>query len=131
MLPKTHKHSKQREALMRILKNTKSHPSAEWLHTELKKEFPNVSLATVYRNLNLLLLENQIIRLDVGSGTEHYDACCDTHYHLACKGCGAIIDITLPPFSELNRQTEELNNVLIEEHSLIFYGMCQKCKIAL
>ena len=48
------KYSKQREALLTLLRSTRSHPSADWLYENLRKEFPNISLGTVYRNLNLL-----------------------------------------------------------------------------
>ncbi len=130
MLPKTRKHSKQREAMIRILKNTKSHPSAEWLYNEMKKEFPNISLATVYRNLGFLLESKQIIRLDIGSGTEHYDADCSEHYHFVCHGCKQILDITLPPPVGLDEQAEQLNDISVDNHSLIFYGMCGKCEKA-
>ena len=45
------KYSKQREALLTLLRSTRSHPSADWLYENLRKEFPNISLGTVYRNL--------------------------------------------------------------------------------
>ncbi len=128
VLTKPLKHSKQRDALINILQNTKTHPSAEWLYNEVKKEFPNVSLATIYRNLNLLLANNQIVRLDIGSGTEHYDACCNSHYHLVCEECNSITDITLPLLDDLEKNAEELNNITIKNHSLLFYGVCQNCK---
>jgi Fur family peroxide stress response transcriptional regulator len=130
MYTKTLKYSRQREALLDILKNTKQHTSAEWLYQEMKKDFPNVSLATVYRNLNLLLGTKQIIRIDIGSGTEHYDADCKEHYHFVCRRCASITDVYLPPFTELNKKAEELNGGVIDSHSLIFYGICKNCKKA-
>lgn len=130
MIAKMQKHSKQRDAIMAVLKSTKSHPNAEWLYQEIKKEFPNISPATVYRNLNLLLSKKQILRLSVGDGTEHYDANCENHYHLFCKGCGSIIDINFPLIANLEEKVERLNNISIDEHSLIFYGMCPRCKKA-
>ena len=45
------RYSRQREALLRLLKSVTCHPTAEWLYAELKKEFPHISLATVYRSL--------------------------------------------------------------------------------
>ena len=130
MLPKTYRHSKQRETMLKILQGTKSHPSAEWLYCEMKKEFPNISLATVYRNLNFLLRSKQIIRLDIGSGTEHYDADCSQHYHFVCNACNSIYDILFPNSVDLDNYASELNDISIESHSLIFYGMCGKCKKA-
>ncbi|MBQ1935230.1 MAG: transcriptional repressor, partial [Clostridia bacterium] len=47
----TQKHSKQRDAIVQVLKNTKSHPTADWVYEEVRKQIPNISLGTVYRNL--------------------------------------------------------------------------------
>lgn len=130
MLPKTYKHSRQRETMLKILQGTKSHPSAEWLYCEMKREFPNISLATVYRNLNFLLRSKQIIRLDIGSGTEHYDADCSQHCHLVCNTCNSICDIIFPDNIDLHIKAQDLNDITVESYSLIFYGMCEKCKKA-
>ena len=67
MEKKTLKHSKQRDAFLRTLRRTKAHPTAYWIYEELKKEFPNISLATVYRNLKLAL---EMAGIDF-SGREH------------------------------------------------------------
>jgi Fur family peroxide stress response transcriptional regulator len=52
--------SKQREAILRILQSTDIHPTADWIYMEVKKVIPNISLGTVYRNLNLLRDEGLI-----------------------------------------------------------------------
>lgn len=121
------KHSRQRDALLLMLKSTTSHPSAEKLYSDLKNEIPNISLATVYRNLNQLLSSGQIINMNIG-GIEHYDANCERHYHLVCRSCNSIEDIFLPELSELNGYAEKHCGVDIDNHSLIFYGVCSKCK---
>ena len=74
------KRSKQRDAILSVLKNTKVHPTAEWLHNEVRKDIPNISLATVYRNMKLLLETKQIVGINI-DGIEHYDGNCDNHYH--------------------------------------------------
>ena len=124
------KHSRQRDAIMSILKNTNAHPSAEWVYNEVKKDFPNISLATVYRNLNLLLSTGELIRLDVGTGTEHYDADIENHYHFVCGECGSIIDLDSPQLTEIDRTVEKDTGFEVDNHSLLFYGMCQNCKKA-
>ena len=68
------KHSKHRDAILMLLKSVKSHPTAEWVYTELKKDNQNISVATVYRNLNQLYSVGEVIKIDVGDGVEHYDA---------------------------------------------------------
>lgn len=126
-MQKTLKHSKQRDALLKLLRGVENHPTAEWLHTELKKEFPSMGIATVYRNLNLLVEQGEILRLECNSGSEHYDGNTKRHYHFICRNCSDIIDITLPEQYSLNEIAEKANNLKIEEHALFFYGLCKKC----
>ena len=122
------KHSKQREALLRLLKSVNNHPTAEWLYRELKKEYTNISLATVYRNLNVLCQCGEIIKIEVGDGTDHYDGVVDSHCHFICGKCKSVIDINAPSAYKLNDEVSSLNDVIVTDNSLVFYGLCEKCK---
>ena len=122
------RYSKQREALIEILKNTKSHPTADWLYTELRKKFPNVSLATVYRNLKQLTENGDILSISTGSGSEHFDGTVKPHYHFVCTRCGRVSDVDVATFDELNDSVKEKTGIDIHSHSLMFYGICSDCK---
>lgn len=122
------KYSKQREALLRVLKNTRSHPSADWLYDELRAEFPSISLGTVYRNLALLADNGAIKRITTGSGKEHFDGFTDEHSHFVCTECDSIYDITLSGAEKLNEEVEKSLSATVDNHSLVFYGLCSKCK---
>lgn len=63
--------SKQKEAILDVLRNTKSHPTAEWIYTKAREEIPNLSLGTVYRNLSLFVSEGMISKISVGDGNDH------------------------------------------------------------
>ena len=121
------KHSKQREALIELLKSTKTHPTASWLYEQLKEDFPNISLGTVYRNLKMLSDNGTILKLDIGSGTEHYDGFTHSHYHFVCNECGSVSDIETT-FESLNSMAEKETGCAVMNHSLIFYGNCKQCK---
>ena len=121
------KHSKQREALLELLKSTKTHPTASWLYERLRENFPNISVGTVYRNLKMLSDNGAILRLDIGSGTEHYDGFTHGHYHFVCNKCGSVSDIETN-FNSLNTMAEEETGCTVTNHSLIFYGNCKQCK---
>ena len=78
------KNSKKRGAILECIRSTKTHPSAEWIYTQLKPRIPDLSLGTVYRNLNLFKQEGQLISVGVVNGLERFDAfhlyplrCCD------------------------------------------------------
>lgn len=126
MTPTT-RHSKQRDAVYDLLRGVTCHPSAEWLYTELKKEYPKISLATVYRNLGLLVSQGKAISIDVGDGIIHYDAQAFDHNHFYCRTCGELSDIGSDEGSELDRLLENNFGVEIDSHSFVFYGKCKKC----
>lgn len=122
------KYSRQRNAILDLLKNTTTHPTANWVYMEIKEQFPKVSLATVYRNLNLLADLGTIIRLDVGNGTEHYDFNTCNHYHFVCTSCHKIIDVMdMIPFDGIDNNVEQMLGVKVKTHSLTFHGECEDC----
>lgn len=123
----TTRYSKQREALIHILKSTDSHPTADWIYDRLRQEIPNVSLATVYRNLRFLAEQNLILKIDAGTGSEHFDGDTSLHYHFVCKECGRVYDIHTPPFTGLDEEVSNKTGFEIDNHSLIFYGKCNNC----
>lgn len=128
-MEKSLKYSKQREALLNILRGVKNHPTADWLYAEIKKDFPNISLATVYRNLNLLAENGEIMRIECGGNAEHYDGNPKKHYHFICRRCSAIIDISLCSECDINNLVKEKDELKIEDHELFFYGLCKNCLV--
>ena len=85
---KTLKYSRQRESIKACLMGRKDHPTADALYTSIREQFPNISLGTVYRNLNLLVELGEIRKLSCGDGTDHFDYDTSPHYHYVCKKCG-------------------------------------------
>lgn len=75
------KFSRQRQAIMDYLMSTTEHPTADTIYANVKEQYPNISLGTVYRNLNLLADEGQILRLSCGDGSDHFDGTIEPHYH--------------------------------------------------
>ena len=121
------KYSRQREAVLHYLRSTKSHPTAENVFTEIRKEFPKISLGTVYRNLNLLVEHGEIIRLNCGDGVEHFDATIAPHNHFICRRCGAVIDLEMNSIDRINQEANKHFPGEVEGHEIYFYGSCEKC----
>ncbi|MBE6632132.1 MAG: transcriptional repressor [Ruminococcaceae bacterium] len=122
-----YKHSKQREAVKNLLKSVCCHPTAEWIYTELKKEHPNISLATVYRNLNVLCQMGEAVKIEVGDGTVRYDGMPENHYHFLCSECHDVMDVSRGELEGINKEIENKYNVTVDTHSIVFYGKCKKC----
>ena len=122
------KSSKQRFAIMDVLRNTKCHPTAEWVYEEVRKKIPNISLGTVYRNLSKLSDDKSIVKLNIGTSSEHFDGNTIPHYHVSCVECGKIFDIEELPEFNMNKWASEKFNGEIIEHRTVFTGICSECK---
>ena len=120
-------YSRQREALKRVLRSTRTHPTADWIYKELLQEYPHTSLGTVYRNLAQLSEAGEILRISTGDSKEHYDGFTDPHDHFVCQECGAILDVTVPLPDSVNSCVHESIGAVVDRRSLIFSGTCGAC----
>jgi Fur family peroxide stress response transcriptional regulator len=123
-----YKRSRQRERILELLQSTGRHPTADWLYQQLKEEFPNLSLGTVYRNLTILLEQELIRKIDFGSTFDRFDANIGPHYHFICKRCGSIIDLELPIDESLNERVNRATPFAVENHRIEFFGLCDRCR---
>ena len=118
----------QRLAIFKILKDNKSHPCAEEIYLKVRKEFPTISLATVYQTLDTL--ENiggiRVLRFD--KKRTRYDADLSPHHHLICVKCKKIMDLQYD-FSKTLKLPRSVNNRFqVNEFKVLFYGICEVCK---
>ena len=120
------KHSKQREAILAELRSRKDHPTAEDLYFTLKAEMPNLSLGTVYRNLNMLASDGVILKISF-EGADRYDGNKELHYHFQCLECGRVTDVDMPTFDDINSKAQAYAKGRIDTHELIFSGVCNEC----
>ena len=88
------RYSHQRKVIQKIVKSTKVHPNADWVYKKARKIIPDISLGTVYRNLNQLVKNGSINMIQDGSVTR-YDGNIKPHYHLKCDECSEIADIEI------------------------------------
>ena len=122
-----YKRSRQRERILNLLRNTDTHPTASWIYDEIKKDFTNLSMGTVYRNINILVDQNLIQKIEAGSSFDRFDANVSTHYHFICRECGSIDDLQMDVLEDLNTELSKLTNYQAERHRLDFYGRCPSC----
>jgi Fur family peroxide stress response transcriptional regulator len=120
-VPLTH----QRLAVYEELSARHDHPSAEALYESLKKAYPSLSLATVYKTLQTLHSMGMVARVDSPTAQARYDAITDTHHHAVCTECGKIEDLFDPRLDRLPEPKAAGFRVL--GHSVHFHGLCAKC----
>ncbi len=126
----TMKYSRQRAAILSFLRSRRDHPTAELVYSNVKAEFPNISLGTVYRNLNQLAEAGMIAKHSFGGvGIDHFDYNTSPHYHFVCSCCSAVIDLPVDHrvFSAIDAEAARNFDGLIQEHRLYFCGVCKDC----
>ncbi len=116
-------------AILSTLQETNIHPTADWVYSQLRPRYPNLSLGTVYRNLKKLCETGKAVSVGVINGQEHFDGKIEPHAHFVCKKCGALIDISEPFFTEEELwQMSEKTGLLVEEAGVMFRGVCDACR---
>ena len=124
----TRRYSKKREAIFNALAQTHEHPSAEWLYQQLKPEYPDLSLATVYRNLKEMVELGDAVCVGNLEGKDRFDACSHPHAHLLCRNCGCVVDIEIDEhLADQCHETEHEYAVTIDPYGIQFTGLCEKC----
>ena len=120
--------SRQRDAILRVLTSTASHPTAEWLYEEVRKEIPNISLGTVYRNLRQMKEQGQILELEQTGAYGRFDGNSANHYHFRCEKCGGVFDIEEPLVLGIDERVERNTGFKVSHHRLEFRGLCRDCR---
>lgn len=119
--------SRQRDTIYQLIESGGTHPTAAWLLSRMKEEFPGINEANLYRNLKILTEEGKIASRDLGDGMTHYDAVTANHYHFVCHACGRIIDLDKPVEDHVNSLMQKHTSHLIESHTIQFFGVCEDC----
>lgn len=122
------KYSRQRQVIKDFLMTRKDHPTADTVYMNVRNEYPNISLGTVYRNLSLLADLGEIRRLRFGDGVDHFDADTSAHYHFVCTECGDISDLKAGSLDHIMKIAGGSFDGEIQGHVTYFYGLCGKCK---
>lgn len=121
------KYSRQRDAVRQNLMHRCDHPTAEMVYMDIKEDFPNISLGTVYRNLSLLSDLGEIQKITTSAGPDRFDGNPMPHCHFQCRICGCVLDIPFEHQSELNTRAGRNFPGVIEGNSIQFYGLCPGC----
>jgi len=124
------KYSKQRQLIEMAVTQNRVHPTAEQVYNVVKKQSPNVSLGTVYRNLNLLAENGIIKKITMANESDHYDGTITEHYHIICECCSQMIDCPDVPLIQYDGLIKDKTGFTVTSHSLVIYGLCKECQIS-
>ena len=117
----------QRKLVLEAVQHLKCHASAEEVHQYIVKNYPHISLATVYRNLDLLADEGLIGKVNNSDGKERFDHLSHRHYHIRCIKCGKLYDADMDYINDLDKKIRDFHGFEINTHDIIFNGVCPSC----
>ncbi|MFZ5353192.1 MAG: Fur family transcriptional regulator [Bacillota bacterium] len=118
----------QRIAVYEILRNTKEHPTVDMIYNRLQPLYPTMSLATVYKSLEVFKELNLVQELNVGEDKFRYDANVNQHPHITCMSCGKVEDVDDEMLFNLLEQVTNKTGYTLVNQQLYFFGYCPSCK---
>lgn len=125
-MDKKRRNTKQLEVVWDAIKDEASHPTADQIYDKVRKALPNISLGTVYRNLQKLVRDGKLQVLTLGR-SQHFDPLVVRHQHFICEQCDQVYDVLLEhsePFVPVKLSHEGFT---VTSHHMAFYGRCKRC----
>lgn len=121
------RNTRQKAIILDTLMHMKTHPTVQELYQEVLKKDSTIGQATVYRNVNKLLVGGKIRKIPTNDNIDHYDGDCSIHHHFYCLKCHKIIDLYDDGYRNFIDDIENKNSVKIEDVSFLFEGICKEC----
>ena len=120
--------TKQLQMIWDIVKDDKSHPTADQIYERVRKKLPTISLGTVYRNLQKLVAEKKLQVLMRGR-SQHFDPLVERHQHFICENCDRVYDVVLENHKDIKPAKLPHEGFKVTSHQLSFYGTCRHCSL--
>lgn len=120
--------TRQRQLILDELRRTKTHPTAGELYVMVRKRLPNISLGTIYRNLEQLARNGEVRKLGGATKEARFDGDLSDHYHVRCSKCGRVVDFNEPPEIAISQAPAECRGWRIDRHRIEFVGLCPECR---
>jgi Fur family peroxide stress response transcriptional regulator len=117
----------QRYAILHFLMQAKSHPTADDIYKALEKQYPSMSVATVYNNLKVFIESGLVKEMTFGDASSRFDADLSEHYNAICDSCGIIVDFEHPPMDDVELTAADATGFVVHGHRLEVRGVCPTC----
>ena len=118
----------QKTAVYEMLQKMDDHPTADRVYERVRSQHPSISRSTVYRILNQLSERGEIYKVVMPGTADRFDYHKKPHYHIYCPVCGEVYDIDLERMDDLEAKAAQTSNFKILSHSIIFEGICPRCR---
>lgn len=118
------KRTKQKEIILDAVFELNHHPTADEIYLYLKKDYPRLSLATVYRNLNTYAQDGKIRKVSIPGDSERFDFNLSEHEHFYCESCHQVYDVKV----NISEVIDNVSPFVLSSYKLMLYGTCESCK---
>ena len=118
--------TRQLEFVWDAVKDDKSHPTANQIYDWVRKKLPNISLGTVYRNLQKSVAD-QKLQVLMRRRSQHFDPLVERHQHFICESCDRVYDVLVDNQREIKPVKLPHEGFKVTSHQLAFYGTCKHC----
>lgn len=118
----------QQQIILNALTKFNTHPTVDEIYEEIFKNHTAISKATVYRNLRKLTDNGDVKQVPMTDETERYDSRISKHYHFKCKICKKIFDVDIQYNSNVDETVRQMYGFQVDDHDVIFKGICTQCK---
>lgn len=123
------RNTRQRTLILENLSKRFDHPTAYDVYKSVKEQLPNISLTTVYRNLNNLANEGKLMRIMIANKPDRFDITVKSHCHVNCEMCGCFFDyVNQEADCKMRKQLLDDYGFTATKCDLVFYGVCRNCK---
>jgi len=116
----------QRLRIFQVLADNMTHPTADSVYADVRRDMPTISLRTVYETLNELVELGEIQQFDLGMGARRFDPNTASHHHLICVNCGKVRDISAD-FSQIQIPEDASHGFVLRTTEVTFRGLCDQC----
>lgn len=121
------RYSKQRDEILKIVLDSYDHPTVKTIYQKARKLIPNISLGTVYRNLNLLVETNKIRRIYMEDSNDRFDKILINHSHICCIKCGEVSDLDNNLVNIDYDKIKYETGFKVTDSNFNIKGICQNC----
>ncbi|MBI2816235.1 MAG: transcriptional repressor [Acidobacteria bacterium] len=121
--------SRQNRLVLEIVRQSRTHPTAQDVYEQARQVIPSISLGTVYRNLRRMAQQGVLQENKIGDHPTRFEVPLRRHYHVICTECGRLEDLELRYQHILDRKAQRLVDFRLQEHRIEFYGVCPECRV--
>ena len=120
----------QKALVMEAVNALQCHATADEVYRFIRRTHPNISKATVYRNLNQLAEHGAVRKIEIAGGNDRFDHICADHYHVICQSCGRVFDVDMDVIPGLTENIRDAHGFAFSSYDIVFRGICPECRRA-